>query len=168
MIPCSSRDLMSIVKNVKALFGDSSSNGDLFGEYVRELFPENAFVIVRVTQKGPNGGIIEQSFEPDFRFRHQPTNDMIWVVPQFRSQLEDRKIQLLERCQLDEFKEFQEQNRPDKMYIVIGFGGRPSKPHSLYSIPLEQIQYPSMFPYLIEKYRRPTNKAFWYQSGRLI
>jgi hypothetical protein len=161
---------MSIIMNVKALLGDNSSKGDLFEEYVCELFPENAFTMVQVTprREGLDGGINEQSLRPDFRFRHEPSNHMIWVVCQYRSQLEDRKIQLLERWQLDGFKEFQELNRPDKMFLVIGFGGRPSKPHSLYCIPLEEIQYPSLFPYLIEKYRRPTNKAFWYQVGRLI
>ena len=161
---------MSIIKNVKALLGDNFAKGDCFESYVCRLFPESHFTLVQATttRDDLNGRRIEQSLQPDFQFRHEPSRHRFWVECKFRSQLYDNKIQWAEKWQLDRYKEFQEMKRPEKIYVVIGFGGLAIKPYSLYCIPLDDIKYPGLFPNAIEQYRRSLNRDFLYLDGRLM
>jgi hypothetical protein len=145
------------------------SKGQYFEAFVCNLFPREDFNVVNATLArndlfGRNIGEIE---EPDFRFQHKSSGHYFWVECKFRTNLYDGKIKWAERWQLDRYLQFQKMHRPEKVYIVIGFGGDPTNPDSLYSIPLDEIQYARLFPMSIEKYSRAVNKVFEYQGGRL-
>lgn len=161
---------MSLLKEVKALFGNPSAKGDLFEDYVLDMFPENVFGAIHVTPRSSdlNGRKVESQNEPDFQFRHKPTNHKFWVECKFRADLFQGKIAWSKPWQLAKYKEFQEAHRPEKMFVVIGFGGRSSRPEEMYCIPLDEVQYPALYPSTIAKYRRPTDKEFWYSGGKLF
>ena len=52
---------MALLKEIKALFGDTYAKGDLFEDYVAELFPDNVFKMLHATSRSSdfNGRKIE-------------------------------------------------------------------------------------------------------------
>jgi hypothetical protein len=160
---------LSVLKSVKAMMGDNFSKGEIFEEYVAGLFPEKFFSIMhKTTNKSDlNGRKIESSLKPDFQFRHLPNNHCFWVECKFRSDIYQDKIEWCKEWQFNRYKQFQESVRPEKIFVVIGLGGRWSNPEALYCMPLDEINYPGLFPKSIGKYRRPVDKEFWYQAGKL-
>lgn len=160
---------MALLNEVKALFGNTYAKGDLFEDYVRNLFPDEEYGLVHVTPRANDhdGRKIESRLMPDFQFRHRRTNHLFWVECKYRADLFRGKLQWCEPWQLERFKKFQESSRPAKVFIVIGLGGKSSKPHQMYCIPLDEIQYPGLYPNTIAQYLRPPNNIFRYSAGRL-
>ena len=81
--------------------------------------------------------------------------------------MHDGKIKWAEKWQLDTYMQFQRLHRPEKVYVVIGFGGSPTNPDGLYSIPLDEITSSRLSPMSIDKYSRSVYKEFEYCGGRL-
>jgi hypothetical protein len=160
---------MNLWKTLKAGLGDNHAKGDLFEEYAASLFPEDTFTIVNHTppRNDLNGRFIESKLNPDFQIRHKPSNHLIWVECKFRGSLKEGKIQWSEQDQLERYREFQNSVMPETVYVVIGQGGRPSMPSSMYCIPLKEIEYPGLYPVAIQKYERPKSSVFSYTNGRL-
>jgi hypothetical protein len=145
------------------------SKGQFFEAFVCKLFPRESFDVVHATTNRNDlcGRRVWEAEEPDFRFRHRPSGHFFWVECKYRTALYDGKIKWAERWQMERYQRFQRLHRPEKVYVVIGFGGEPGNPESLYSIPLDEIQYPRLFPTYIEKYSRSVTKEFEYLGGRL-
>jgi hypothetical protein len=160
---------MDIWNNVKAGFGDNHAKGDLFEGYVARLFPESFFTIVHHTpsRNDLNGRFIESKQMPDFQIRHNASGHRFWVECKWRGQLKDGKIDWSNPEQLERYRDFQRDVRPEMVYVVIGYGGWPSIPDSIYCIPLNEVKYPGLYPQAIQNYLRPKNIDFWYQEGRL-
>lgn len=148
----------------------SFSIGKLFENYVMSLFPEPHFRALRTTPQHEdyNGRIIESKLDPDFQFRHNPTGHKFWVECKYRGALCEGKILWSESGQLERYRRFQENHRPEKVFVVIGFGDPPTMPQEMYCIPLDEIRYPGLYPSSILKYQRHVNRPFWYQGGRLF
>lgn len=161
---------MSLLKSIKAKLGDNFSKGDLFEDFVIDLFPEDVFQVIQITPRREdlNGRWVEQSNFPDIRLRHEPSKHQFWVECKFRSSTYQNKLQWCESYQLKRYKEIQESVRPEKIFIVAGLGGTCNRPDSLYCMPLDEIEYPGLFLNAIEKYRRNPQTNFNYQAGRLF
>lgn len=160
----------SLIKSIKAKLGDNYSKGDLFEDYITNLFPDDVFSVVQITpSKDDLGGRwIEQANFPDIRLRHKPSNHQFWVECKFRSSTYQNKLHWCEPYQLKRYKEIQESVRPEKIFVAIGLGGSWNNPESLYCIPLDEIEYPGLFLNSIEKFRRNPQTNFNYQAGRLF
>jgi hypothetical protein len=145
------------------------AKGHYFEAFVCNLFPSCDFDIIHATTTRNDlyGRKIEEAKDPDFRFHHRSSGHYFWVECKFRTTLYDGKIKWAEKWQMERYQQFQKSHRPEKVYVVIGFGGDPTNPNSLYAIPLDEISYPRLFPMSIEKYSRSVNKEFGYQGGRL-
>jgi hypothetical protein len=143
--------------------------GHYFEEFVRSLFPSEDFDVLhaKTTRNDLKSGRFGETKDPDFRFCHRSSGRCFWVECKFRSTLYDGKIKWAEKWQMNRYQEFQRLHRPEKVYIVIGFGGDPNNPDSLYSIPLDKILDTRLFPMSIEKYHRTVDKEFEYHGGRL-
>jgi len=143
--------------------------GHYFEAFVSSLFPSSEFDVIHATttRSDLNGRMIGEAKDPDFRFHHKSSGHYFWVECKFRTTLYDGKIKWAEKWQMERYQEFQKLHRPEKVYVVIGFGGDPNNPDSLYSIPLNKIQYTRLFPGSIGKYSRNVNQEFEYQAGRL-
>lgn len=147
----------------------SYSKGNHFEAFVCNLFPSDVFDVVhaRNARNDLNGRKVGEAKDPDFRFYHKPSGRFLWVECKFRTALHDGKIQWAEKWQLEMYQQFQRLHRPEKVYVVIGFGGSPTNPDGLYSIPLDEISSPRLYPMSIEKYSRSVYKEFEYRGGRL-
>jgi len=53
------------------------------------------------------------------------------------------------------------------VFVVIGVGGSPKKPATMFCIPLKDAKYPEIFPSVFEKYERNPGKTFFWRDGML-
>jgi hypothetical protein len=147
----------------------NNSKGNYFEAFVCNLFPRDAFDVVNATttRNDLNGRMIGEAKDPDLRFYHKSSGRYLWVECKFRSTLHDGKIKWAEKWQMEQYQQFQRLHRPEKVYVVIGFGGSPTNPDCLYSIPLDEITSPRLYPMSIDKYSRSVYMEFEYRGGRL-
>jgi hypothetical protein len=145
------------------------TKGNYFEAFVCNLFPSDDFDVVHATTATDdlNGRRIGEVKDPDFRFFHKSSGRFFWVECKFRTTLYDGKIKWAEKWQMEGYQQFQRLHRPEKVYVVIGFGGSPTNPDGLYSIPLDEITSPRLSPMSIDKYSRSVYKEFEYRGGRL-
>ncbi len=148
------------------------AKGDLFEQYCLKRFHETIFDCHYYTPRRKDIGSrqVRCLGHPDFQFYHKPSEHKFWVECKFRKHLDDEgKINWSKgEDQLERYRAFQEEHRPEKVFIVIGLGGMPSMPSSMYCIPLDDVAYPGLFPSYVEKWRRKDPSApFEYKSGTL-
>jgi hypothetical protein len=146
---------------------NSFQKGDRFESVVRGYFPENLYDVVNssISNNDPNGKNDEQSLDPDFKVRHKLTGNCFWVGCKFVDRSSEGKIQLSANEQLIKYQQFQENHKQERVYIVMGFGGMPHRPKSLYCIPLKEITCPELSLNSIEKYRHRVDQVFRYENG---
>ncbi len=149
---------------------DGFEKGKKFEQFVCSLFPTKTFDLIHATSTRDDlgGRKVEENKLPDFRFRDKGSKNSFWVECKFRSGKFNEKIPWATSYQFNRYKEFQVNNRSETVFVIIGFEGEPSNPKSLYCIPLDEIQYPGLYPSAIDKYRRLTDKQFYYENGQLI
>ncbi len=144
--------------------------GDKFEKFVEEvLFPDEDYKLIHKTIKTDlNGRYVESREQPDFHFQHRNSSHKFWVEAKFRSQLINEKIEWASSySQFRRYKKFQEQIRPEKVFIAIGFGGWPDDPDNVYIAPLDNIQYTGLYPSKLKPYEiryAPVR----YQNGRIF
>jgi hypothetical protein len=77
----------------------------------------------------------------------------------------------LEWCradQLEYYRKFEQDVFPEKIYLIIGFGGRPLRPSFMFCLPLEEIHDCEISPDILEKFERDPVKRFDYERGLLV
>ena len=156
-------------KEIEALRRDTFAKGGVFEKLVVDLFPEKVFALIyaTTTREDLNGRKVESAKNPDFQFQHRPTGHKFWVECKYRKSLFKKKLHWCEPWQFDRYKKFQEDIRPQKVFVVMGKGGNPNTPDEMYCMPLDEIKYPALYPSVLEPYKRPVDKSFWYNGGRL-
>ena len=144
--------------------------GHEFEIYTLRLFNKNEFDLLYATPTRGDyeGRIIESAKDPDFKFRHKKSIHEFWVECKYRSDYFREKLEWCKDYQLQRYKDFQERERPRKVYVVMGLGGLSSEPESMYRIPLDEIKYTGLYPSVLKKYERNPTKPFDYRNGRLI
>jgi len=149
---------------------DGYSKGETFERYSLRLFPEKYYKVLRVTPRRNDldGRFVESALDPDFQLQHISSKHIFWVECKFRSSMSAGKIQWCNGFQqFARYKEFQEKNRPQKVFILIGLGGQSYAPKSMYCIPLDCIAYEGLYLGSIAKYKRNPHSSFKYEYGRL-
>ena len=53
------------------------------------------------------------------------------------------------------------------VFVVVGVGGSPKNPETMFCIPLNDAKYPEIFPSVFEKYERDPGKTFFWRDGML-
>ena len=139
---------MKTFKNkIKALFGNNYAKGDLFEDFVQNIFPEESFNIVHKTMNTGDcdGRGSEDCIRPDFQFRDLKTKEAFNVECKFRSDTwEDGSLQWCEYYQLKRYKKIREEDNL-KTYIMIGLGGKPHDPERLFCLDLDETKYNKLF-----------------------
>jgi hypothetical protein len=143
--------------------------GDSFETVVRSYFSEKFYEKVNsaITDSDP-GKNAEQTFEPDLRFRHRLTGNCFWLGCKFVDRSSEGKIQWSSNEQLIKYGQFQESHRPEQVFVVLGLGGTPHRPKSLYCIPLKDITGPELCLSSIEKHRHRVDQLFRYENESVV
>jgi hypothetical protein len=147
---------------------ESEGKGDDFERYVVDLFDERYFSIVQwstdIARK--HDRFVESDSGPDLILRYIPKNELFCVECKFRSDLYEGVLKWSNPKQLERYQSFAKKNKLP-FFVVIGLGGEPSLPETMYCIPLEEAKYPALFPILFEKYERNPEKLFFWKDGIL-
>ena len=167
--------LLKIVDVVLEEENENLEKGHEFEEYVVSLFSKQYFSIVDWTKDRLDkrkGTWVESNSNPDLIIRYIPTKEQFAVECKYRSSLhKSKKIDKLtlhwaKPEQIENYKRFaKEKNIP--VFVVIGLGGSPSNPKSMFCIPLEEARYPELFLSLLKKYKREPDKSFFWKNQTL-
>ncbi len=140
----------------------SYSKGERFQEFVEDLFPIDEFILKRKTHswRTLKKRFVEDSLDPDFTFGHKDTGYIFSIECKYRNKFrEDDRIYWVKRRNLDWYKKFEEEENHD-VYVVMGVGGKPENPNSLFLIPLKDIEGCYMHKLFLMKYIRPKEHKF--------
>lgn len=95
----------------------------------------------------------EETLKPDFKFRCKKTNKEFYIEAKYRSKYNSsKKIEIMSLKQFERFKQIQK-NEKIPIYLLIGMGGRPENPNSLSIIPIEKIEFLSLYESFLRKFR---------------
>ena len=144
--------------------------GDDFEKYVVDLFDENYFSVAQWTTDiaRKHDRFVESDCNPDLvmRYHYKGREELFCVECKFRSDLYQNKLDWTNPDQLERYREYeQETNLP--FFVVIGLGGSPDYPERMFCIPLEEANYPALYPSVFERFERDPEKPFFWSNGYL-
>jgi len=139
---------------------DQYAKGREFEYFVERMFPHSDFEIL--LDPFDKGGKI-----PDFYIRDKKTGQKFWVEAKWRSRSYDRKYTIGKQDRLTVYRVFQEIVRPETVFMVLGFGGRPSDPSEVFCLPVDEVRYSQMFESVLRN-KKHEYTSFKYESGKLF
>lgn len=148
--------LRRITKAVKdeILKPESFAKGEAFEDYVRSyLFPHNYYELIHRTHdyNSNNNDYIESSLQPDFKFRCIKTGKEFFVEAKYKSNPEYFKDKI-EWCKPHQLKRYREIDKETKVFIILGFGGKPKRPDELILFPLSAAKFCGLYDSFMDKY----------------
>jgi hypothetical protein len=90
-----------------------------------------------------NQDYVESSLFPDYLFREKKTNKTFFVEAKYRAKTYQGKVQW---CKPYQFIRYRKYISETPVLIAIGLGGRPDNPKQIFLVPLEKIEYCSLYP----------------------
>ena len=103
----------------------------------------------------------------DFILRYKPTHEEFAVEAKYRSHLnKDKRLPVCRSDQLQRYKDFAKKRRIP-YFVVIGLAGDDDDPRSMFSIPLQEIKYPDLYPSIFKNFERNPKSDFFWKDGVL-
>jgi hypothetical protein len=134
----------------------SFTKGEEFEKYVEKyLFPKEYYDVIHRTNTYEQNKerFAEDTIKPDFKFRCKKTNKEFYVEAKFRTKFNNaKKIEVISLSQLRRFEKLQEEEKCP-IYMIIGYGGKPSNPTSISIIPVEKMEHLSLYETYLRKYK---------------
>ncbi len=132
--------------------------GEAFEDYVRKhLFTKDKFITLQRTHDYAinKNDYIENSKEPDFKFRAIRTGKEFFVEAKYRSTYYEDKVDWCKPFQLKRYKEI---DKKLPVYITLGLGGEPDSPDQVFLIPVKDIEYSKLFRSFLKNYKVPNDE----------
>jgi hypothetical protein len=157
----------SAANEVDAMPGSTYVNEDLFKVYAQRLFKRSDFEMVFTKRDDLDDLGIGLAKNTYHQFWHKHSGHSFWVKCEF---IKDNVNELDwgRPDRLEYHKQFQENVWPEKVYLVIGFGGRPLKPSFMFCIPLDEAEDCNTYPNVFKKYERDPSRPFDLLRGFLV
>ncbi|MFA0821950.1 MAG: hypothetical protein ACC612_03550 [Methanomethylovorans sp.] len=144
--------------------------GDEFEKYVVDLFDENYFSVEQWTTDiaRKHDRFVESDCNPDLvmRYTYKGRDERFCVECKFRSDLYQDKLNWTNPEQLERYREYERESGLP-FFVVIGLGGEPDYPERMFCIPLEEANYPALYPSVFERFERDPEKPFFWSNGYL-
>jgi len=155
------------LKILRALFGTpkSFSVGENFEGYARKyLFTERYYELLQKTHgfRSQKKNYVP-SINPDFKFRDRRNGKIFYVEAKYRKSFFKGQVIW---CAKHQLQRYQQSNRECSVFILLGVGGNPGSPEFVSLIPLNQVNFTTLFKSFAEKhtihFRRPVkSKVLW-------
>lgn len=151
---------MSLLKRITKAVKDeiskpkSFAKGEAFEDYVRSyLFHENHYELIHRTHdyNSNNNDYVESSLQPDFKFRCKKTGKEFFVEAKYKSNPEYFKDKI-HWCEPYQLKRYQKIDKHTKVFIILGFYGKPKKPEELFLFPLSAARFCGLYDSFLDKY----------------
>lgn len=149
---------------------DSYKKGRLFEQFVKQLFNEQSFNLIkwRKAEKLEDKILLDDCGNPDLELvfsRHR--NHAFAVECKWRKGFVGGKIHWATYNQISSYRKFETQRRMPVL-IAIGIGGTPSMPERLYVTPLRNIEMHSeVWEHDLILYKRKPTRKFFYDTVQL-
>jgi len=136
---------------------ESFVKGDDFEAYIRaHLLVKDRYDLLQrthdyVTNKGD---FVENTKEPDFKFRSIKTGKEFFVEAKYRSVYHENAIEWCKPFQLKRYKEI---DKKTPVYITIGVGKKSNSPSQIFFIPVKDIKYTKLFRSFLKDYEVSVN-----------
>lgn len=153
-------------KSFKPLDNSTKEKGDLFEKFVIERFKKPFFTLIEWrSDKIHNGTYAESNMYPDmeYYFKTNHAECTFAVECKWRSSFSEEKIDWAKDYQLDNYRKFSAERRM-RVFVIIGVGGQPENPRSLYIIPLDEINSIHLYQVDIYKYYRYGKGNFFFDT----
>ena len=98
---------------------------------------------------------VESSLYPDYLFRDKRKDKEFFVEAKYREKTYQGKVPW---CNESQFRRYKKLSVKTPVVIAIGLGGRPSNPEQIFLVPLDHIEYNSLYPSFLEKYEFKGNR----------
>ncbi len=137
--------------------------GDNFEAYIRDyLFVKDKYIMIQRTHDYTTNkkDFVENTKEPDFKFRCIKTGQEFFVEAKYRSNYYDDSVEWCKPFQLKRYKEI---DNKTPVYITIGVGYESDYPKEIFFIPLKEIKYTKLFRSLLKKYAISVDKPLNHQ-----
>jgi hypothetical protein len=126
--------------------------GDDFEKCLRKkVFTKANYELVMKTHDfhENNKDYVESSLYPDYLFRDKKSNKEFFVEAKYRENLYQGKVNW---CKDYQFKRYKRLDRETPVIIAIGLGSRPDNPSQIFLVPLDKIEYSSLYPKFLDDY----------------
>lgn len=136
---------------------ESFVKGDNFEAYIRaHLFVKDRYELLQrthdyVTNKDD---FIENTKEPDFKFRSIKTGKEFFVEAKYRSVYHENAIEWCKPFQLKRYKEI---DKKTPVYVTLGVGKESNSPSQIFFIPVKDIKYTKLFRSFLKDYEVSVN-----------
>lgn len=143
--------------------------GRIFEDYVRSLMSHEIEYLHRNSDDYDpvSGKFPLENCEPDMYFR---VADVEFAIEcKYRSQVSSNgKVKLISSyTQLQNYKDYDSFKR--QVFIVLGVGGKPSNPDSIYIIPLHYVERLSYSIEELKLFKRDSSSTvMWFDSYRFL
>jgi hypothetical protein len=131
---------------------ESHVKGDDFENYVRDyMFLKDEYKLLHKTQDytANKGDYIEESKEPDYKFRSIKTGKEFFVEAKYRSAFRNDAV---EWCTFPQLKRYQGIDKKTPVYLALGIGGYAYEPDYVFFVPLKDIKYTRLFRSFLKRY----------------
>lgn len=147
--------LLSILKNIYSDITKPTSfiKGDDFETFLRKkiyTYPQYELVMKTHSYTSNQGDYIEMTKYPDYLFRDKDGKEF-YVEAKYRATTFREKLDWCKPYQLERYKQIAQTK---KVFIAIGLGGRPKYPKRLFILPMEKVNYPSLYEREYLQYER--------------
>ena len=142
---------------------ESYVKGDAFEDYIRtNLFIKDRYDLLQRTHDYTTNkeDFVENTKEPDFKFRSIKTGEEFFVEAKYRSVYYKDTIEWCKPFQLKRYKEI-DQKTP--VYITIGVGKESNSPGHIYFIPLKDIKDTKVNRNFLKDYEVSVNSPIDYR-----
>ena len=131
--------------------------GDNFEAYIRaHLFIKDRYDLIQRTHDYTTnkGDFVENTKEPDFKFRCLKTGKEFFVEAKYRSNYRDNAI---EWCKPFQLKRYREIDKKTPVFVTIGVGNESNSPRQIFFIPIKEIKYTKLFRSFLRDYEVSVN-----------
>ncbi|MCX6004023.1 MAG: hypothetical protein NTX46_06455 [Chloroflexi bacterium] len=142
---------------------ESYVKGDAFEDYIRvHLLVKDRYDLLQRTHDYTTnkGDFVENTKEPDFKFRSIKTGKEFFVEAKYRSVYHENAIEWCKPYQLKRYKDI---DKKTPVYVIIGVGKESNSPGQIFFIPLKDIKYTKLFRAFLKDYEVSVNSPIDYR-----
>lgn len=142
----------------------NKEKGDIFEKFIVQKFDKNFFTILEWrSDKYIDGQYAISNKLPDleFQFITKGYQSRFAIECKYRKRYMNNQIEIARDYQINNYRKF-ETERKIPVYIVLGLGGKPSKPDELFLIPIKYINSNIIYYKDIIPYKRNVDTQFYF------
>lgn len=147
-----------------------AEKGRAFEEFIVSMFSKDYYKIIEWRgDKYYNGRYAESNMLPDLELKLKTKkHEVVFAVEcKWRNEFYNGKIIWAKDYQLKNYKEYEAQTE-NKVFVIIGIGGEPRNPSSLYIVPLKDINSAILTLSNLKKYYRQKKGNFFLDPVTLV